>query len=72
MVTEAGLFAADLYRMYSRWAEAQRYKVDVLSHNETGIGGFKEVIFSCADRALSPGSSTRAVSIESSVSPALS
>ncbi len=43
---EAGLFAADLYRMYSRWAEAQRYKVDVLSHNETGIGGFKEVIFS--------------------------
>lgn len=43
---EAGLFAADLYRMYSRWAETQRYKVDVLSHNETGIGGFKEVIFS--------------------------
>lgn len=43
---EAGLFAADLYRMYSRWAEAQRYKVDLLSHNETGIGGFKEVIFS--------------------------
>ncbi len=40
------MFAADLYRMYSRWAEAQRYKVDVLSHNETGIGGFKEVIFS--------------------------
>lgn len=43
---EAGLFAADLFRMYSRWAEAQRYKVEMLSNNETGIGGFKEVIFS--------------------------
>ncbi|MCA9870692.1 MAG: peptide chain release factor 1, partial [Anaerolineae bacterium] len=39
-------FAADLFRMYSRWAEAQRYKVEMLSNNETGIGGFKEVIFS--------------------------
>jgi peptide chain release factor 1 len=43
---EAGLFAADLYRMYARWAEAQRYKVDLLSRSETGVGGFKEVIFS--------------------------
>ena len=43
---EAGLFAADLFRMYSRWAEATGYKVDMLSHHETGIGGFKEVIFS--------------------------
>jgi peptide chain release factor 1 len=43
---EAGLFAADLFRMYSRWAEAHNYKVDMLSHHETGIGGFKEVIFS--------------------------
>ncbi len=43
---EAGLFAADLYRMYARWAEAQRYKVDLLSQSETGVGGFKEVIFS--------------------------
>ncbi|HRI57068.1 MAG TPA: peptide chain release factor 1 [Anaerolineae bacterium] len=43
---EAGLFAADLYRMYARWSEAQRYKVDLLSQNETGVGGFKEVIFS--------------------------
>ncbi|MEA3335929.1 MAG: peptide chain release factor 1 [Chloroflexota bacterium] len=43
---EAGLFAADLFRMYSRWAEAHRHKVEMLSHNETGIGGFKEVIFS--------------------------
>ena len=43
---EAGLFAADLFRMYSRWSEAQRYKVDLLSLHETGIGGIKEVIFS--------------------------
>jgi peptide chain release factor 1 len=43
---EAGLFAANLFRMYGRWAEAQRYKLDLLSQNETGIGGFKEVIFS--------------------------
>jgi peptide chain release factor 1 len=51
---EAGLFAADLYRMYARWAEAQRYKVDVLSQNETGVGGFKEVIFSVrGERAYS-------------------
>jgi peptide chain release factor 1 len=51
---EAGLFAADLYRMYARWAEAQRYKVDLLSQNETGVGGFKEVIFSVrGERAYS-------------------
>ena len=43
---EAGMFAADLFRMYSRWSEAQRYKIEMLSNNETGIGGFKEVIFS--------------------------
>jgi peptide chain release factor 1 len=42
---EAGLFAADLYRMYSRWAEMHGYRVELLSHHETGIGGFKEVIF---------------------------
>jgi peptide chain release factor 1 len=42
---EAALFAADLFRMYSRYAEARRWGVEVLSQNETGIGGFKEVIF---------------------------
>ena len=42
---EAGLFAADLFRMYTRYAEARHWKVDVLSQNETGIGGFKEIIF---------------------------
>ncbi len=42
---EASLFAADLYRMYSRYAEAKGWKVDSLSHHESDAGGFKEVIF---------------------------
>ncbi len=42
---EAGIFAADLYRMYTRYAEAQRWKTEILSSNSTGVGGFKEVIF---------------------------
>ncbi|HET7771664.1 MAG TPA: peptide chain release factor 1 [Chloroflexota bacterium] len=42
---EAALFAADLYRMYARYAERNRWKVEVLSSNEIGIGGYKEVIF---------------------------
>jgi len=42
---EAALFAGDLFRMYARWAENHGYKIEMLSHNETGVGGFKEVIF---------------------------
>jgi peptide chain release factor 1 len=42
---EAGLFAADLFRIYSRYAESQGWKTQVLSRNESGIGGFKEIIF---------------------------
>ncbi len=42
---EAGLFAADLYRMYTRYAERQGWKTELLSAHSTGIGGFKEVIF---------------------------
>jgi peptide chain release factor 1 len=41
---EAGLFAADLCRMYTRFAEAQRWKTDILSFHDTGVGGFKAVI----------------------------
>ena len=40
---EAGLFAGDLFRMYSRFAERKRWKVEVLSLSETGVGGVKEV-----------------------------
>ena len=42
---EAGLFAAELYRMYSRYSENRRWKVEMISSNETGVGGFKEVSF---------------------------
>ncbi|WP_416147781.1 peptide chain release factor 1 [Salipaludibacillus sp. HK11] len=42
---EAALFAGDLFRMYSRYAEIRGWKMEVIESNETGIGGFKEVIF---------------------------
>ena len=42
---EAGLFAADLFRMYSRYAERQNWQIEILSIHETGIGGIKEVSF---------------------------
>src|SRR6266487_3727995 len=41
---EATLFAADVFRMYSRYAEQQRWRVEILSSNATGVGGFKEII----------------------------
>jgi peptide chain release factor 1 len=43
---EAGLFAGDLYRMYARYAEERGWRVEELSANETGMGGYKEVVFS--------------------------
>lgn len=43
---EAALFAANLYRMYHRFAERQGWKVELMEASETGLGGFKEVIFS--------------------------
>lgn len=42
---EATLFAADLFRMYSRYAEGRKWNIEILSQNETGVGGFKEIIF---------------------------
>lgn len=42
---EASLFAADLYRMYSRYAERKGWRKEVLSHSPSELGGFKEVIF---------------------------
>jgi peptide chain release factor 1 len=41
---EASLFAAEIFRMYTRYAESQRWKVEVLSASESGVGGLKEVI----------------------------
>ncbi|GIN40298.1 peptide chain release factor 1 [Heyndrickxia sp. FSL K6-6286] len=42
---EAALFAGDLYRMYSRYAEAQGWKTEVIEASTTGVGGYKEIIF---------------------------
>jgi len=42
---EAGIFAADLYRLYSRYAERHRWSIELMSSNEGGIGSFREVIF---------------------------
>jgi peptide chain release factor 1 len=42
---EAGIFAADLFRLYTRYAEARGWKPEILSANDTGVGGYKEVIF---------------------------
>jgi peptide chain release factor 1 len=43
---EAALFAADLYRMYARFAETKGWKFEIMSSNETELGGYKEIIFS--------------------------
>jgi peptide chain release factor 1 len=43
---EAALFAADLFRMYSRFAETKNWKFEIMSTNETELGGFKEIVFS--------------------------
>lgn len=42
---EAALFAGDLYRMYSRYAETQGWKIEVIEASTTGVGGYKEIIF---------------------------
>ena len=41
---EATLFVSDIFRMYSRYAEQQRWRVEIMSSNSTGVGGFKEII----------------------------
>jgi len=42
---EAGLFAANLFRMYGRYAQTKGWEVDIINSNESGIGGFKEIVF---------------------------
>ncbi len=49
---EAALFAADLFRMYTRFADDQKWKVEVMSASESGMGGFKEIIFSMTGEAV--------------------
>ncbi len=43
---EAALFAGDLFRMYTRYSELKRWKYEVLDFNDTGLGGYKEIVFS--------------------------
>ena len=47
---EASLFAADLYRMYSRYAERRNWKIEVMDQSPTEVGGFKEIVFSVAGK----------------------
>ena len=47
---EAGLFAGDLYRMYSRYAERNRWNVEILDHNQSDLGGFREIVFEVRGR----------------------
>jgi len=47
---EAALFAADLFRMYTRYAESKGWQVDVIDSNQSGIGGFKEIVFEVKGR----------------------
>jgi peptide chain release factor 1 len=49
---EAALFAADLFRMYSYFAESRHWKIEVLSTSPTGIGGFKELVCSIAGKSV--------------------
>jgi len=49
---EAALFSGDLFRMYSRFAENNGWKTEVMSSNPTGIGGFKEIIFSIIGKGV--------------------
>ena len=42
---EAALFAADLFRMYSRYADIKGWKIEYLSVSDTGLGGYKEIIY---------------------------
>jgi len=49
---EAALFAADLYRMYSRFADSRKWKTEILSSSVTGKGGFKEVILSISGKGV--------------------
>ena len=47
---EAALFAADMFRMYTHYAEAMKWKVEIMSQNETGIGGIKEIVLSMSGK----------------------
>ena len=47
---EAALFAADIFRMYTRFAEKMHWKMEIMNQNETGIGGYKEIVVSISGK----------------------
>ena len=47
---EAALFAADLFRMYSKYSELKKWKIEIMSSHESGLGGFKEIVFSVSGK----------------------
>ena len=47
---EAAFFAADLFRMYSKYAELKKWKIEIMSSHESGLGGFKEIVFSVSGK----------------------
>jgi len=47
---EAALFSSDLFKMYSHYAEKMGWKIDIMNSNETGLGGFKEIVFSISGK----------------------
>ena len=49
---ESALFAADLFRMYSYYADAHKWKIEIMSSNENELGGFKEIIFNISGREV--------------------
>ncbi len=49
---EASIFAADLYRVYSRYAETRRWKIEIMESSESEAGGFKEIIFSVTGKSV--------------------
>ena len=49
---EAALFAADLYRMYARYADGRGWKLEVLDAAETGLGGYREIVFSVSGQSV--------------------
>ncbi len=58
--SESALFAADLYRMFTRYAETRKWKIEPLDSNPSDLGGFKEIIFEVTAPTFSSGSNTRA------------
>ena len=66
---EAALFVADLFRMYSRYADSRKWKIEVMGLNETELGGYKEIVFSISGDSVYESCAGRAAYTASSVFP---